>query len=107
MACRRTADDLVLVVAKVEKQTTAVAGCRERWYGMKAYACDVCGAVITDPYSAKMTQFCLAFSNTDFYGVPEKHKIKTKIHLCNNCFKGFKGIAKEKMRREKRGETDA
>jgi hypothetical protein len=25
MACRRTADDLVLAVAKVEKQTTAVA----------------------------------------------------------------------------------
>lgn len=74
---------------------------------MKAYSCDVCGVAITDPYSARMTEFCFTFSNTDIYQVPERGKFKTKIHLCRNCFDGFKGIAKAKMRREKGGAPNA
>lgn len=74
---------------------------------MKAYVCDMCGIVITDPYYAKMTQFCFTVSNSDIYQAPQKDKLKAKIHLCNNCFEGLKAIAKEKMRREKGGESDA
>lgn len=61
---------------------------------MKAYTCDICGITIDDPYSAVMREFCFAVSNCDPYQVPTKYKRKVKIHLCNNCFEGFKGIAR-------------
>ena len=70
---------------------------------MKAYVCDICGLAIFEPHTVKMKEFCFTIDNSDIYQVPQKDKIKVKIHLCNNCFEGFKGIAKEKIRREKRG----
>lgn len=70
---------------------------------MKSYVCDVCGFVITNPFVARMREFCFTFDNADIYQVPEKTKIKEKIHLCNDCFEGFKAIAKEKARRQKGG----
>ena len=70
---------------------------------MKAYVCDVCGTTITDPYVAKLKEFYFTISNCDIYQVPQKNKIRTKIHLCNNCFEGFRGIAIEKNRKQKGG----
>ncbi len=66
---------------------------------MKAYICDICGLPIKEPYSARMREFCFTVSNCDIYQVPEKTKRKEKIQLCNNCFEGFKAIAKEKAKR--------
>jgi len=63
---------------------------------MKAYVCDICGTAITEPYLARMKEFCFTVSNSDIYQVPEPTKTKVKIHLCNDCFEGFKSIAKEK-----------
>ena len=69
---------------------------------MKAYICDVCKAAITDPYSARMREFWFTVSNSDLYQVPVPTKTKEKIHLCSNCFEGFRSIAKEKAAREQR-----
>ena len=69
---------------------------------MRSFICDICGVPITDPYSARMREFCFTVSNCDIYQVPEKTKVREKIHLCNNCYKGFVAIAKEKA---KRGDT--
>lgn len=65
---------------------------------MKKYVCDICETIIDDPYATKMKEFCFTFSNCDIYQVPEETKIKKKIHLCNNCFEGFKSIAKQKAK---------
>jgi ribosomal protein L37AE/L43A len=65
---------------------------------MKAYVCDICGITIDEPHSAKMREFCFTVSNCDICQLPQKNKTKVKIHLCNNCFEGFKGIAKQKMK---------
>ena len=73
---------------------------------MKAYVRDICGVAITEPYSAKMREFCFTISNCDIYQTPNKDKVKAKIHLCNNCFEGFKGIVKEKAKK-KGGGADA
>lgn len=66
---------------------------------MRVYACDICGDIMTEPHSARMREFCFTISNCDIYQVPQKDKQKVKIHLCNNCFEGFKCIAKEKARK--------
>lgn len=68
---------------------------------MKEYVCDVCRSIITDPYYMNMREFCFTIDNGDIYEVPDKTKIKEKIHLCNNCFEGFKAIAIEKIRKAK------
>ena len=69
----------------------------------KAYVCDICGATVACPHSARMREFCFTVSNCDIYQVPQKDKVKTKIDLCNNCFEWFKAVAKEKARKKKGG----
>lgn len=71
---------------------------------MKAYICDVCETTVVDPHVARMREFCFTISNSDIYQVPMPDKVKTKIHLCNNCFESLKDIAKGKAQRQKCGE---
>lgn len=65
---------------------------------MRVYMCDICGITIDEPHSARMREFCFTISNCDIYQVPQKDKKKVKIHLCNNCFEGFRNIAKHKAK---------
>ena len=62
---------------------------------MKTYVCDICCIAIDEPHTVRMREFCFTISNCDIYQVPHKYKKKVKIHLCNNCFEGFKHIAKD------------
>ena len=56
----------------------------------KVIICDVCHKVIDDPYLAQMREFCIGVE-FDHYGhsLPCRYKNKKKIHLCNECYKGF------------------
>lgn len=65
---------------------------------MKTYVCDACGVVIDDPYSVKMREFFVAFGSDM---CPEPFKEKVKIHLCNDCFKGLKNVARKKRGEQK------
>lgn len=66
---------------------------------MKAYVCDICDKPVSNPYSANMIEFCFTVSNCDLYQMPEQTKRKVKLHLCGNCFKLLKDIAKGKIKR--------
>lgn len=64
---------------------------------MKAYVCDSCGRVMSDPYRENMKEFYLD-SVYEFGAIlPEKRKRRKKIHLCKDCYKGLCSIA-EKVR---------
>lgn len=63
---------------------------------MKTYICDICQAVIPDPYKVKMREFYIGAAFYEYCCLPEKMKRKTKIHLCGDCFENFRMIIKEK-----------
>lgn len=60
----------------------------------KVYKCDCCGEMIEDPYDANVREFCHV-AGVDENGIyPQPFKEKTKIHLCDDCYKGLKEIGK-------------
>ena len=61
---------------------------------MKIYKCDACGKVIKDPYEEKMKEFDIV-CEVDMCGVfPLRNKNHTKVHLCEDCYRGLHLIAK-------------
>lgn len=60
----------------------------------KVYKCDSCGRTIENPYTEKMKEFYLRAKYDFGRAFPEETKIKIKIHLCTNCYKGLSDIAK-------------
>ena len=66
----------------------------------KAYACDACGMVITDPYKVKMREFYVGVEFDCGMAFPCNVKTcKSKVHLCDDCYHALHEIAK-------RGDTD-
>lgn len=57
---------------------------------MITYICDSCGQVILEPFKVGMKEFC--YCRSDRF-VLSPCKRKTKVHLCENCFKGLNKIA--------------
>ena len=53
---------------------------------MKAYICDSCGKTIYNPHREKMREFYVEYYRIDM-------SRKTKIHLCNECYRGLNKIA--------------
>lgn len=63
---------------------------------MKVYQCDCCEEVIENPYEQEMKEFYVGM-DIEYSGVfPINRKRKTKIHLCEDCFRGLHLIAKKK-----------
>lgn len=63
--------------------------------------CDSCHKTISNPYEEKMKEFYIGYE-IDYGGVfPTFSKRKTKIDLCEDCFRGLRLIAAKK-----RGDTD-
>ena len=63
---------------------------------MRIYICDMCERVIKDPHNVKMKEFYLA-ADYDEYGIaPYPSVFKTKIHLCDECYKELKKIAHDR-----------
>ena len=55
----------------------------------KVYQCDACEMLTDTPHKIKMKEFYVGVT-FDEYGVyPEDSTRKVKIHLCDDCFKGF------------------
>jgi len=52
---------------------------------MKAYVCDSCGKVITNPYNVRMREYVSIVDG----------KRKVKVHLCADCFKSLGEIARK------------
>lgn len=63
---------------------------------MKTYVCDSCGEIISNPHDVGMKEFYIA-AEIDEYGVfPWPTTRKTRVDLCDTCFKSLKEIAKNK-----------
>ena len=59
----------------------------------KVYKCDCCEGIIKDPYEANMKEFYVGAEYDMVCGIlPIKSKNITKIHLCEECYKGLKEI---------------
>lgn len=59
----------------------------------KHYSCDCCGRQIKNPYEARMKEFYIDLDYDVVCGIlPVYRKNITKIHLCENCYKGLKEI---------------
>lgn len=63
----------------------------------KKYICDICNAVIDDPYKAQMREFYIGceYESGSLHPIPIK-TFKTKIHICDVCFKTLKNAAVRK-----------
>ena len=70
---------------------------------MKVYQCDSCKKTITDPYKEKMKEFYVGCSFDFGMVFPEDSKRKTKVHLCDDCYRGLNLIA-EKIRSDNNAE---
>lgn len=66
----------------------------------EAYVCDVCGAIMANPYEAHMREFYVgtSYSHFHFFDV-NMISPKRPIHLCGHCYRSFREIA-EKARRK-------
>ena len=60
---------------------------------MKVYKCDSCGAMIENPYTAKMKEFYVGCTFEKGMALPEDAKQKVKVHLCEQCYRGLCTIA--------------
>lgn len=60
---------------------------------MKVYKCDSCGRTIENPYRVCMKEFNIVNS---IYAICTKIKRRTKIHLCDKCYRGLYEIAASK-----------
>lgn len=59
----------------------------------KVYKCDCCEEIIKDPHEARMKEFYVGADYDIVCGIlPLNSKNTTKIHLCDNCYKGLKAI---------------
>ena len=63
---------------------------------MKAFVCDSCNTIISDPYIVKMKEYIVG-SVFDLTIMPTKEKRRVKIHLCGTCFQSLQDIAKSKL----------
>lgn len=60
------------------------------------WMCDACGSVTSNPYEVKMKEFYVGCSFVDFgVGFPINERRKTKVHLCDECYKSLKLIARK------------
>jgi hypothetical protein len=59
-----------------------------------AYVCDACGVTMTNPYKVNMKEFYVG-CDFEYVGVfPIDCTRKVKVHLCEECYKGLKMIAR-------------
>ena len=63
---------------------------------MRVYQCDGCKKVIADPYEVKMKEFYVGCEFVLGAAFPTSEKRKTKIDLCEDCFRGLHLIAEKK-----------
>ena len=73
---------------------------------MKAYVCDCCNAVISDPYEAQMKEFYYGAEYNFGTAFPIQIKNRRKIHFCGTCFDNLKNVAKKKDGADMRGLTN-
>lgn len=70
---------------------------------MLTYKCDACGCMIDDPHDVKMKEFYVGCESTiSGHPLPIDVTRKTKIHICDECFKGLNLIAEKAMKGEKK-----
>lgn len=60
---------------------------------MRVYQCDSCKKTITDPHAVKMKEFYVGADFDNGICFPVDVREKTKIHLCDECYKGLHLIA--------------
>ena len=61
----------------------------------KVYKCDCCGVTIENAHSANMREFYIGYDYDVAGGIfPVQLQLKrtTKIHLCEDCYRGLKEI---------------
>ena len=59
----------------------------------KVYKCDACEVMIDNPYKARMKEFYIGTQYDVIWGMlPINCKDTTKVHLCEECYKGLKKI---------------
>ena len=62
----------------------------------QVYLCDACNVKITDPHKVKMKEFYVGCSYELFGTFPVDSTRKVKVHLCDDCYKGLRMIAKNR-----------
>ena len=60
---------------------------------MKVYKCDACEATIENPYDVRMKEFYIGMDFDYGMAFPCGAVRRTKVHLCDDCFKSLKDIA--------------
>ena len=70
---------------------------------MKVYKCDSCGRTIDNPYKVKMKEFYISYEYDYGIAFPYNYRKKTKIHLCENCYRGLYSLV-EKVRSDNTAE---
>lgn len=71
---------------------------------MKVYKCDSCGITISDPYEVKMKEFYIATEYDFDTAFPLNTKTRTRIHLCEDCFRGLKEIGLKVLKEKNNAE---
>lgn len=66
----------------------------------EVYKCDACSVMIDRPYDVQMKEFYIGCSFESYGVVPVNSRRKVKVHLCDECFKGLKMIARNLRRAE-------
>ena len=69
---------------------------------MKVYKCDSCGRIIDSPYEERMKEFYISGSCDYIFIIPHNDKLRVKIHLCNDCFRGLHKIAENALKEQKK-----
>ena len=62
---------------------------------MKAYLCDSCRTVITDPYDVRMKEFYIGCDYEVANSFPFPATCKKKIHLCEQCYTNLRNIGQK------------
>ncbi len=67
---------------------------------MKAYICDACGAVISDPHEVGMKEFSVLAEVDSGMVLPFTSVKRVTVHLCGACFHGLHLIAEGVLQAE-------
>lgn len=73
---------------------------------MRVYQCDSCKKTITNPHAVKMKEFYAGVDFDNGISFPVDVREKIKIHLCDDCYKGLRLIAKKVKRAKTMAEKE-
>ena len=66
----------------------------------KEYVCDSCREIMKNPHDVKMKEFYIGYTLEMDGALPYCTNQKVKIHLCDDCFRSLKEIAKKAVTNE-------